>query len=344
MQPSFSYSSSSFPASSFLTGDRRASSKATHSDVTTTSSSSSPVDLASASVSSPASSVNLNPYVGGATGGSSGSGLKTSLDPIGRIDANPQALLEWVIEGRGKLHDAVSLTHAPSSVDGEEEDASVAAAAAAAAASTAAGVGGSEELARWTLTTTEEVKEGTVLVSIPNILTLSPVRRKYKLPSGLKDLLSHKASSSSSSSDDGAAAAAISALVGDSAVSELLEKAVIDERIQRVMDSFPETFWRIKLAVLLVAERMKGPQSYWWPYLRNLPEKYAHMPIFYNNSEFGSIQIPSLMRTVQSRCRMLVNISDGYLRQLSHAGPDENPFLDDVHANDMGWGLCAASS
>ena len=84
----------------------------------------------------------------------------------------------------GKLHDAVSLTHAPSSVDGEEEDASVAAAAAATAASTAAGVGGSEELARWTLTATEEVKEGTVLVSIPNILTLSPVRRKYRLPSG----------------------------------------------------------------------------------------------------------------------------------------------------------------
>lgn len=36
-----------------------------------------------------------------------------------------------------------------------------------------------------------------------------------------------------------------------------------------------------------------------WPYLRNLPEKYAYMPIFYNNSEFGSIQIPSLMKTVQ---------------------------------------------
>ena len=162
------------------------------------------------------------------------SGLTTSLDPIGRIDANPQALLDWVKEGRyvlarieggreggregrecgtmsiyspvllhhissthpslppslpysfpsGKLHEAVTLTHAPSSVEGEEEDASVAAAAAAAAASTAAGVGGSEELARWTLSATEGVKEGTVLVSIPNVLTLSPVRRKYKLPSG----------------------------------------------------------------------------------------------------------------------------------------------------------------
>ena len=84
----------------------------------------------------------------------------------------------------GKLHEGVSLTHAPSSIEGEEEDASVAAAAAAAAASTAAGVGGSEELARWTLSATEGVKEGTVLVSIPNVLTLSPVRRKYKLPSG----------------------------------------------------------------------------------------------------------------------------------------------------------------
>ena len=102
----------------------------------------------------------------------------------------------------------------------------------------------------------------------------------------------------------------------------------------QVMDAFPEAYWRIKLAVLLVAERMKGPESFWcvrmtltggwmdgwmewwmdnppppnssppnpndrWPYLRNLPEKYAYMPIFYNNSEFGSIQIPSLMRTVQ---------------------------------------------
>lgn len=86
------------------------------------------------------------------------------------------------------------------------------------------------------------------------------------------------------------------------------------------------------------------------------------MPIFYNNSEFGSIQIPSLMKTVQvhnthtepplgkqaatwsvwhvwlmmmvclslcvcqSRCRMLVNISDGYLRQLK--GTPDNPFTE----------------
>lgn len=119
-------------------------------------------------------------------------------------------------------------------------------------------------------------------------------------------------------------------------------RTLLHPKINRsqVMDSFPEAYWRIKLAVLLVAERMKGPQSFWsvcqsvnqsdgwchqyasvwsvgvlsvthptptptihpqirWPYLRNLPEKYAYMPIFYNNSEFGSIQIPSLMRTVQ---------------------------------------------
>lgn len=41
---------------------------------------------------------------------------------------------------------------------------------------------------------------------------------------------------------------------------------------------------------------------------------------------------------------MLVNISDGYLRQLASGPEENNPFLDDVHANDMGWGLCAASS
>jgi hypothetical protein len=36
-----------------------------------------------------------------------------------------------------------------------------------------------------------------------------------------------------------------------------------------------------------------------WPYLRNLPKKFGSMPIFYNSSEFGSIQIPSFMKRVQ---------------------------------------------
>lgn len=41
------------------------------------------------------------PYTPGVMGGvPSSSALSTSLDPIGRIDANPQALLDWVKQGR----------------------------------------------------------------------------------------------------------------------------------------------------------------------------------------------------------------------------------------------------
>jgi hypothetical protein len=43
---------------------------------------------------------------------------------------------------------------------------------------------GTEELAGWTLQTQAPVQAGTVLVSIPNVLTLSPTRRKFKLPTG----------------------------------------------------------------------------------------------------------------------------------------------------------------
>jgi len=47
------------------------------------------------------------------------------------------------------------------------------------------------------------------------------------------------------------------------------------------MDSFPETFWRIKLAVLLVAERMKGPQSYWYAlFTFFLPSLPPSLPLF----------------------------------------------------------------
>jgi hypothetical protein len=44
---------------------------------------------------------------------------------------------------------------------------------------------------------------------------------------------------------------------------ELVEAAAVEERVQTAIDAFPKTYWRIKLAILLVAERMKGPRSFW---------------------------------------------------------------------------------
>lgn len=61
---------------------------------TTTTAAAAPAEAAPAPV--------ATPYTPGAMGGGapSSSALATSLDPIGRIDANPQALLDWVKQGR----------------------------------------------------------------------------------------------------------------------------------------------------------------------------------------------------------------------------------------------------
>ncbi|TFJ82837.1 hypothetical protein NSK_005844 [Nannochloropsis salina CCMP1776] len=164
-QPLFSSSTSSF-----WTGARKESLHASSSDVTTTSSSSSSSSVnVAASSPTPPSTPALNPYVSASR--TTGSGLSQPLDPIGRIDASPQALLDWVKAGRGELHEGVAFTHAPSS-DAEVE-----------------GEGGTEagteELAGWTLQTQAPVQAGTVLVSIPNVGIATTLLRR--LPTSLTE-------------------------------------------------------------------------------------------------------------------------------------------------------------
>lgn len=49
----------------------------------------------------------------------------------------------------------------------------------------------------------------------------------------------------------------------DESVLRLLEASATEEKVQAVMDRFPQAYWRLKLAIALVAERMKGPKSFW---------------------------------------------------------------------------------
>lgn len=50
----------------------------------------------------------------------------------------------------------------------------------------------------------------------------------------------------------------------DDDLMAVLERSGTDEKVQRVMDRFPASYWRLKLAVVMVAERMKGHKSFWY--------------------------------------------------------------------------------
>jgi hypothetical protein len=52
----------------------------------------------------------------------------------------------------------------------------------------------------------------------------------------------------------------------------------------RVMESLLPSQWRARLAVALLSERVR-PESFFSPYIRNLPFEFLGMPIFYSPVE-----------------------------------------------------------
>lgn len=54
----------------------------------------------------------------------------------------------------------------------------------------------------------------------------------------------------------------------------------------KVMCSLGSSQWRLRLAVALLSERVRGNQSFFFPYIRNLPFEFWAMPFFFSSSEF----------------------------------------------------------
>jgi len=69
------------------------------------------------------------------------------------------------------------------------------------------------------------------------------------------------------------------------------------------------------LAAFLCQEKHKGRDSYWWPYINVLPEKYRNMPIFFNQDELkllkGSFTLDKISDRVDSLRREYENIRRG---------------------------------
>lgn len=54
---------------------------------------------------------------------------------------------------------------------------------------------------------------------------------------------------------------------------------------QKVIMSLHESNWRARLAIAILSERVK-PDSFYKPYIRNLPFEFWGMPLFFSSSEF----------------------------------------------------------
>mmetsp|Transcript_526 Transcript_526/g.720 ORF Transcript_526/g.720 Transcript_526/m.720 type:complete len:918 (+) Transcript_526:20-2773(+) len=136
----------------------------------------------------------------------------------------------------------------------------------------------------------------------------------------------------------------------------LMTETQLLDSTKQLMQSLHPSHWRARLAIALLSERVK-PQSFFHPYLRNLPFEFWGMPVFFSSTEFKLVQDVILMQRTRERCRFLKEFTDDVLMPLQRAAKftssngnggidmERDPFsgnLADINA--FGWGFACASS
>ena len=117
---------------------------------------------------------------------------------------------------------------------------------------------------------------------------------------------------------------------------------VTDRRLVRLIDLVPEELWGVKVALALLAERVKGPESPFHPYISNLPIGFSGVPMFYSRDDIAQLEYPPVVAQVKKRGVFLYEFATKHLTGLS---ADEDPFGGvQVDTNALGWALAAVSS
>jgi hypothetical protein len=137
---------------------------------------------------------------------------------------------------------------------------------------------------------------------------------------------------------------------------------------QQLMNSLQPHHWRMRLAIALLAERVKldvdevvvaaaigsspsehntsgGGDSFYKRYIGNLPLEFWGNPLFFSPSEeLLLLQDYSAIKQTRSRCRFLGEFASSVLLPLRRTGQGTDPFRGAVDVNTLGWGfICAAS-
>ncbi|KAF5750116.1 histone-lysine N-methyltransferase setd3 isoform X1 [Tripterygium wilfordii] len=69
-----------------------------------------------------------------------------------------------------------------------------------------------------------------------------------------------------------------------------------DSVLANLAREVPEELWAMKLGLRLLQERAKV-ESFWWPYISNLPETYS-VPIFFSGEDIKNLQYAPLVHQV----------------------------------------------
>lgn len=69
-----------------------------------------------------------------------------------------------------------------------------------------------------------------------------------------------------------------------------------DAVLVQLADQVPEELWAMRLGLRLLQERAKS-DSFWWPYIANLPETFT-VPIFFPGEDIKNLQYAPLLHQV----------------------------------------------
>lgn len=116
-----------------------------------------------------------------------------------------------------------------------------------------------------------------------------------------------------------------------------------DDVLVRLAQQVPEELWAMKLGLRLLQERAKS-DSFWWPYIANLPETFT-VPIFFPGEDIKNLQYAPLLHQVNKRCRFLLEFEKEVQQKLHTVPLVDHPFYgQDVNSSSLGWAMSAASS
>ncbi|GIL70677.1 hypothetical protein Vretimale_3773 [Volvox reticuliferus] len=116
-----------------------------------------------------------------------------------------------------------------------------------------------------------------------------------------------------------------------------------DPRLLSLVDKVPSDLWGAKLALQLIYQRLRGPNSQFATYITNLPRGVPGVPMFFSKRALDLIDYPPVSQQVQKRCRWLFTFSQQVLAKLP--GTPGDPFGGvTVDINAMGWALACVSS
>ncbi|GJN22188.1 hypothetical protein PR202_gb09734 [Eleusine coracana subsp. coracana] len=101
------------------------------------------------------------------------------------------------------------------------------------------------------------------------------------------------------------------------ALPDLIASVItLKRRIGQMLVVVTYELWAMKLGLRLLQERAK-PDSFWWPYIANLPEAFT-VPIFFPGEDIKNLQYAPVLHQVNKRCRFLLEFE----REVCLGGPE----------------------